>query len=388
MGDNGVIGFVTNAGFLEASTADGLRKTLAEEFSSIYVFHLRGNARTSGEVRRKEKDNVFGMGSRAPVAISLLVKNPQAVDHGRICFHDIGDYLSREAKLDKLSTYGSIAGIAEAKQWVTIAPDAHGDWLSQRDDSFRDFIVMGDKENPKAPRLFANYSNGVKTQRDAWCYNADRASVADNMARMIRFFNEEVERFHKAFAGQDRKTREAHADSFIDADPTQISWTRALKQDLVKGRCFAFEPTCLTQSLYRPFTKQWLYFSRRFNEMVYQMPRIFPGAAAENRVIWTSGARSDFAVFISDTLVNLNLHTLDAGQCFPLYLYDQPNVDDGDASASASASQDGLFSAVPQSSVPQRSRHDALTDEGLKHFQDAYAGETIGKEDVFYYVYG
>ncbi len=133
IGNAGVIGFVTNAGFLEANTADGLRKCLIEEFSSLYVFHLRGNARTSGEARRKEKDNVFGMGSRAPIAISLLVKNPDSVDHGQIYFHDIGDYLSREEKLEKISDYASVAGI---EQWQQIIPDEHGDWLKQRDDSF------------------------------------------------------------------------------------------------------------------------------------------------------------------------------------------------------------------------------------------------------------
>src|SRR5690606_12927190 len=103
VGDSGVIGFVTNAGFVEANTADGLRQCLAEEFSSIYVFHLRGNARTSGEVRRKEKDNVFGSGSRAPIAISLLVKNPEAAQPSQIYFHDIGDYLSQAEKLEKIS---------------------------------------------------------------------------------------------------------------------------------------------------------------------------------------------------------------------------------------------------------------------------------------------
>ncbi|MDO9310781.1 MAG: DEAD/DEAH box helicase family protein [Nitrosomonas sp.] len=116
IGDSGVIGFVTNAGWLEANTADGLRQSLAEEFSSIYVFHLRGNARTSGELRRKEKDNVFGMGSLAPIAISLLVKNTNAAQHGQIYFHDIGDYLSQAEKLEKISAFQSITGISEASR--------------------------------------------------------------------------------------------------------------------------------------------------------------------------------------------------------------------------------------------------------------------------------
>ena len=145
-----------------ANTADGLRKCLAEEFTSIYVFHLRGNQRTSGELSRKEGGKIFGSGSRAPIAISLLVKNPDAAQHGQIHFHDIGDYLSREEKLQKISDFASIGGIAEAEGWQTITPDAHGDWLKQRDDSFGDYIVLGRQEGRYAQavsKLLAGRSN-------------------------------------------------------------------------------------------------------------------------------------------------------------------------------------------------------------------------------------
>ena len=189
IGESGVIGFVTNAGFLESNSADGLRKCLVDEFSNIYVFHLRGNARTAGELRRKEKDNVFGMGSRAPIAISLLVKNPNAAQRGQIYFHDIGDYLSQTDKLEKISSFASIAGIAEAGDWQSITPDQHGDWLSQRDNSFGEYIVLGDKNDKETNKLFVRYSSGVKTQLDAWCYNASKESVAKNMTQMISFYN-------------------------------------------------------------------------------------------------------------------------------------------------------------------------------------------------------
>ncbi|WP_218665375.1 hypothetical protein, partial [Acinetobacter sp. Colony158] len=102
---------------------DGLRKCLVEEFSSLYIFHLRGNARTSGEQRRKEKDNVFGQGTRTPIAISILVKNPQAEKQGQIYFYDIGDYLTREQKLEKIVELKSIAGINQKDAWQKIIPD-------------------------------------------------------------------------------------------------------------------------------------------------------------------------------------------------------------------------------------------------------------------------
>lgn len=384
IGDSGIIGFVTNAGFLEANTADGLRQCLAEEFSSLYIFHLRGNQRTSGELSRKEGGKIFGSGSRAPIAISLLVKNPKAKQTGQILFHDIGDYLSREDKLRTVAEFGSVAGISAAQAWTPITPDAHGDWLGQRDDSFGEFIVLGDKKGD-ALKVFDNFSLGVVTNRDTWCYNASKNGVTHNMSRMIAFYNAETTRFAGAHGGMEKKAREDMVNDFIHTDPTQISWTRSLKQELVKNRYFSFEEDSLIPGLYRPFTKQWMYFNRRFNEMVYQMPRIFPDATAENLVICVSGvgAKFDFCTLITDTLPNLGMVDIGVTQCFPLYLYDTP---EDQAKAAKSAAQTSLFDAAP---APQsRQRRDAITDAGLKHFQDAYPGERISKQDLFYYIYG
>ncbi|MFM0208863.1 DEAD/DEAH box helicase family protein [Paraburkholderia sediminicola] len=381
IGDSGVVGFVTNAGFLDSNTADGLRRCLVDEFSSIYVFHLRGNQRTSGDLSRKEGGKIFGSGSRAPIAISILVKNPKATQHGQIYFHDIGDYLSREDKLDKIRAFASIAGISASVGWQTIAPDEHADWLKQRDGRFGEYVALGDKKG-NGLKLFENFSQGVLTARDAWCYNASREALAANMTRMIDFYNHELLRLTDAFPELDKKARDVKVENgFINTDPAQISWSRSLKQELSKGRQFAFDEQCLAQSLYRPFKKQWLYFNRRFNEMVYQMPRIFPDATATNRMImikqrWNGGGQLALMV---DRVVEFQI---DGGaQCFPLYLYDE-------ASASLDVSpQVGLFDA-PQPAKPQRRCRHALTDEGLAHFRSAWDGESISKEDVFYYVYG
>ncbi len=169
IGKSGIIGFVTNAGFLDSNTADGLRKCLAEEFSSIFVFHLRGNARTSGEPRRREKDNVFGQGTRTPIAITLLVKNPNAKENGHIQWHDIGDYLNQADKLSVINRFQSVKGITAVNGWRVIAPDGHNDWVNQRDDSFGQYISMGSKAE-KSGTVFEVYSLGLTTNRDAWCY--------------------------------------------------------------------------------------------------------------------------------------------------------------------------------------------------------------------------
>ena len=386
VGQSGVIGFVTNAGFVEANTADGLRKCLVDEFSSIYVFHLRGNARTSGELRRKEKDNIFESGSRAPIAISLLVKNPAAKEHGKIHFHDIGDYLTREAKLAKISEFVSIEGIRQANAWKTIAPDFHGDWLNQRDNSFSAHIAMGSKREKDELVLFENYSAGVKTNRDAWCYNQSKSTVSVNMERMIAFYNEEVKRFKEAHFGQEKKIRESSVDNFINTDATKISWDYAQKIGVERERIGEYSERKIVSSLYRPFTKSWLYFDGFFNNRTYQMPRIFPDASTENLVICVSGigAKRGFSALISNCLIDLN--ALEAGaQCFPLYLYDEPKA----KSEQSEDPNQKLFEAEQDTPPPnQHTRCDAITDDGFSHFTAAYPGESLTKEDVFYYTYG
>ena len=377
----GVIAYVSNAGWIDANTTDGLRKCLVEEFASIHIFHLRGNARTSGEVRRKEKDNVFGQGTRTPVAITLLVKNPEATEHGQIRIHDIGDYLTREEKLAIIADFGSIDGIGRKNGWRVITPDEHGDWLAQRDKRFEGFIVLGNKEASEKAVLFSNYSSGLKTQRDAWCYNSSQLALASNMERMVGFYNAELDRFAAAHSRADRTAREKAVDGFINTDSSKISWTRALKGDLVKGKRFTFDGECLTPSLYRPFTKQYLYYSRGFNEMLYQMPRIFSlGESAENRVIQTDAKYGGHGMIalMSDGLPDL--HCNGDSQCFPRYLYNE-EVPVGDT-------PQGNLLTAQASSTGGLQRRDAITDEGLAVFQAAYPAETITKDDLFYYVYG
>lgn len=381
IGDRGVIGFVTNASFLDASTAHGLRQCLAEEFSSIYVFHLRGNARTSGELRRKEKDNVFGVGSRSPIAISILVKNPEASQSGQIYFHDIGDYLGFDEKLGKIRSFGSIEGIGRAAEWERVAPDQHGDWLKQRDDSFGKFIALGDKKAADGEKIFENFSLGITTNRDAWVYNFSKKSLEENVKRLLDFYNGEVGRYKDACASL-AKDKHPDVDNFINFDASRIAWSRGLRQELVKGKTFSFESNNVVPTVYRPFVKQWLYCSRNLNEYVFQMPQIFPDNQAENRVIWTTGtgASLKFTCFMSDVVPDLQGPA--KVQCFPLYVYDSQRVKKARAGRT-----EGLFDdseAVPAS----KARRYAITQAGLAQFRAAYPCDEINEEDIFYYIYG
>lgn len=382
IGNSGLIGFVTNAGFLDSSSADGLRKCLVDEFSSIYVIQLRGNQRTSGELSRKEGGKIFGSGSRAPIAISLLVKNPAAKRHGAIYLYDIGDYLSREEKLARIKALGDLGGITAESGWTEIVPDHHGDWLRQRDEHVGNYIRLGDKKGD-VPGLFENFSLGVATGRDAWSYNASRVLLATNMRRMIEFYNGEVARYSTAFKGISKAQR-PDVDTFIQIDRKKISWERGLKQKLAQERSLVFDDVNLVKGLYRPFTKQWLFFDRSVNAMVYQVPRLFPYAGAPNRVICLTGIgiNKGFSCLMTDAIPDLQ--TFANGQCFPLYLYDKEAEN-----TTAAKAQDGLFGNEEQA-VEDRghtNRRDAITDLGLSHFQTAYPAVNLTKDDIFYYVY-
>ncbi|WP_039761844.1 type ISP restriction/modification enzyme, partial [Bartonella queenslandensis] len=205
--------------------------------------------------------------------------------HGKIYFRDIGDYLKRKEKLAIIESFKSIDGITQKQAWKMITPDKHGDWINQRDDSFETFLALGDK-NDHDKKLFEMFSLGVSSNRDAWAYNSSREVLAKNMSNMISFYNSEVERFNNAHPHTDRKIRTNIVNDFVNADESKISWSLNLKQYLAREKVFEFEEICLTQSLYRPFTQQWLYYNRIFNEMVAKMPCIFPiEQAVENKVI-------------------------------------------------------------------------------------------------------
>jgi predicted helicase len=365
--DKGIVCYVTNGSFIDANNMDGLRKTLLSEFSAVYVFNLRGNARTSGEQRQKEAGSVFGSGTRTPVAITLLVKDSARPSDGTVRYHDIGDYLTREEKLQTVRGAGSVESIA----WHKLTPNEHGDWINVRDPAFAKFMALGDKDDDKTLRLFETYSQGVLTARDAWAYNFSRDRLADNMERMIAFYNAQRAAYAKAAK---RAAGEPPAvEDVIDSDSKKISWTHNVKEDLRKQKVHEFEASQIVTGLYRPFTKERLYFNRRFNERVYQMPKLFPHTGAENLVISVTGigANKPFCALITNTMPDYE--TISKGQHLPLYFYDEPQQHD-DLLGKAGA---GGFT-----------RRDAITDAALAAFRKTYGDAEIGKEDLFYYVYG
>ncbi len=372
IGKSGVLSYVSNAGWVDGNAADGLRKCLVEEFSNLYVFHLRGDIRKNmlSKGRAEEGGNIFGAGSMTGIAISVFVKNPKSKKQGQINYHDIGDNLSEEQKLTAISTLKSIAGIAEKDGWQSITPDKHNDWLKQRDDSFDAFIMMGDKKNKRAKTIFKNYSNGISTNRDTWCYNFSASLLENNMKSTIAFYNNEVDRYINA------KGKNIKASEFVSYDSKKIKWSSSLIPKLERQIKSEFENKKISISAYRPFEKKWLYYDGMFNHRVSLMPQIFPNDTKENRIITVNSnwSLSGNIALMSDVLSDL--HFNGDAQCFPLKLYEEKEA----------STTDDLFPA--EETETGYSVKEGITDVALAHFHSAYRGEQISKENIFYYIYG
>ena len=387
--DRGVVAFVTNAGWLDTASACGMRRCLQDEFSSVYVFHLKGNQRTtSGKQSRKEGGKIFGSGSRAPIAITVLVKNPDAAEHGQIHFACVDDYLSREEKLQQLVSFGSMLN-PELKLAI-ITPDAHGDWLNQRRDDFAHFISVDGKKN-KGLAVFSNFSLGLNTSRDPWSYNSSRKVLARNFELCIGAYNEQL-------------AKQMATGEISKKDDTKLKWSGTLESAFKRQQASpAFEHNAVTLSVYRPYITQWLYNQKFWIERTYQMPSIFPFTGAENLTIVSNGiGRKNISHLMTNQITNLNL--MDSGsQCFPRYLY-RPvgETAKGKSSKAKTTGQADLFAGSDvgldasdgqtgsQVVINGYVREDAIKPEAVEHFRAAYAGHEaeIDADSVFYYIYG
>ena len=362
IGAEGVVAFVTNNSFLDGVAFDGMRKHLAADFDAIYMLDLGGNARRGLKV---SDANVFGI--RVGVSINLFVKTERAMNRpttndgnsGPTCifYYRTDDLWNKKQKFDFLNERGHIGNI----DWQTIHPDVRYTWLTKGlHAEFETFIPMGAKGakaviGAAAGVIFQTYSNGVMTNRDAWAYNFNRNALAENMSRMIEVYNAEVDRWKR------RENRDANLDDFVNYDDEKIKWSSGLKQRLESGQIAEFTESKIRQSLYRPFTKANLYFDRMTNDRVLLFPSIFPTPETdmENRVIWLKVGKEwpMFALMVDKFPDRL---PQGGSQCFPFYTYDE----DGGNS------------------------RENITDWALEQFRGHYGDDTIGKWDIFHYVYG
>ena len=315
--DQGIIAFVTNGSWIDGNVDSGIRACLEEEFSSIHVLHLRGNQRTQGERSRREGGKVFGSGSRAPVAITILVKNSNATHEGcKIQYRDIGDYLTREQKLEALQKAVSVEGFND---WQPIVPDRHHDWVDQRSEAFAEFYPMGSKE-AKAGRaddaMFRLYSLGLLTSRDPYIYNFSHGACAENARRMTQDYLDALSDL--------KENPKLIVDEAMSQHNSNIKWTGNLVDNLKQRKKTKFSSDYIRRVIYRPFVAANCYANYIFIHRKHQMDQIFPNSSSENRVICATGIGSKilFSAFMTDTLPDLEL--ISKGQCFPRWRYLKP----------------------------------------------------------------
>ncbi len=359
IGEEGVVAFVTNNGFLDGIAFDGMRKHLAQDFTKIYHINLKGNARTSGERRRKEGGNVFDDQIRVGVGISFLIKKAETTsDPAEIWIYSVDNYLKTREKQKFLTNLGDYTNVPMKQTTI----DKKHTWLTEGLRSeFETFCPMGSETSKKSMgdaegTLFKTYSVGVVTARDAWVYNFNRGALTENLTQMMEYYNGQVFRWER------QSSRDIKVNDFIDSDDTKIKWTRSLKSRLRTGTLSEFSAENVRTSLYRPFTKSHLYFHRMMNECVYVFPSIFPTPVTEteNRAICVSSPRTNTSFHTLMIDVIPDFHLTGDSQCFPFYTYDEDGTN----------------------------RQENITDWALAEFQIRYGDSTISKWDIFHYNYG
>lgn len=284
--------------------------------------------------------------------------------NAEIYYYDIGDYLSREQKLDIITNFKSMENLP----FTRLKPNEHGDWISQRNDKFGTWIPIGDKDNKdnKSTFFVPVYSRGLATARDSWCYCFSKKQLEKQLHLSIDFYNEQ----RKLFAKEKAKNPAANARAFVSYDDSKLSWNRGILNYCEKNKAIDFEDDSVRLSLYRPFCKQNSYFDVAMNDMTYQLDKQFSTPNAKNLVICTKGVGDkDFSCLISDHLPDLQV--IFNGQCFPLYWYETIEPE-----------QNSLFG-----DDAQIVRHEAVSGFILERAQGKY-GNKVQKEDIFYYVYG
>ena len=293
--NQGVIGFVTNGNYLNTNSADGLRAGLYEEFNHLYIFNLRGDQRTLGEQSRREGGKIFGSGSRTPVAISILVKDGS--DSHELHYHDIGDYLSQKEKLAIVSGFGDVSQL----DWQEIIPDENNDWINQRDPNYQKYSDLSQE-------VFLSSAIGIATNRDIWVSGFSKNRVCKNSERLIGNYNNERLAYRNNSADE--------LKLLLNRQDNYIKWTRKLEQLVARNQEITFNSNNIKLSLYRPFTKKWLYYQNEVIESPGQWQKKF---GQENIVIVTTGRGTsrDFSVIVTNLLPDIQLQM--NGQGFMRY---------------------------------------------------------------------
>ena len=380
IGDQGVVAFVSNGGWIDGNTGDGVRLSMAEDFTDLYVFNLRGNQRTAGEQSRKEGGKVFGSGSRNTVAITIGVKDP-AKSGFRLHYRDIGDYLTAKEKLQIVED-----STVECMRWQAITPNKEGDWLNQRSEEFETWPVLGEKKG-SSTKFFTMHSRGITSSRDAWVIGSSKASLLRQMEIFVSTYGEAQSRYIAAKTDVPMVQWLKQNPEFADAK--KIKWT-----DLVQKKAENNEPLYLCSSVvqfiaYRPFVKQYVYRDSSLIHREYQMRKVFPSPAHRNIGFVVVGPGESVPMAALATELLPDLHIIATSQFFSRFTWAAVETDDGGLFGENNVVKQDETSAYGEIGeiVDGYMRVDNITDEIKKLYRDAL-GADITSDDIFHFVYG
>ena len=354
IGDEGIVAFVTNSSFITEITFDGMRQYLERDFDAIYVLDLGGNVRKNPKLSGTTH-NVFGI--QVGVSINFLMKKKGSKPRkASIYYARLDEFWRKEEKYDFLDSKGSIANVA----WEEKQPDAKHNWLTEgMSADFESFLALGTKETKSSTKvdaqsIFKTFSLGVSTNRDSIVYDFDRQALESRIERFARDYNAEVSRYIQRHSPQD-------IDSFVNYE--RIKWSRNLKRHFRNADELVFDTSNVRLGLYRPFTKEYLYYSDIAVDEPGTNQGFLPNATAEaeNRVVCVPsiGGRTPVWCLCVGLIPSLTLTSVDANQCFPFYTY----------------AEDGS------------NRQENINDWALEQFRTHYNDNRISKWDIFHYVY-
>ena len=354
IGEEGIVAFVTNSGFLDGVAFDGMRKHLAEYFDTIHILDLSGNVRKNPKLSGTTH-NVFGI--QVGVSINFFVKKREhAATRAGIFYANVDEFWRKEDKYRFLDSKEHCFNI----EWQPITPDSQHTWLTQGlRPEFESFVPTGSKEakrtkSGKGEAIFSLYSCGVVTSRDDLVYSFNRKVLEEQVRTFIEIHNTAVDR-------KKRHDPSTPVEDSVDTNDPRIKWSHRTKEALKKLVLSKFDDSHLRASLYRPFNRRYLYFDNFWNERRYLQYRIFPTreTETENLSIGVGGIASNKPFHVLITQYIADFHLTGDSQCFPFYTYDE----------------DGS------------NRRENITDWALREFQTHYGDDTIAKWDIFHYVY-
>jgi predicted helicase len=341
--ENGVISFITNRSFIDSRTFDGFRVCIQQDFDYVYIIDLHSDVRANPKIAGTTH-NVFGI--QTGVAMLFLVKKKaKTKTRCHIFYYELDDFWKIPEKLDWLRENSF-----ETIDFKRITPDKNHNWINLAGENDWDtFLPLGSKDAKMGKGnevIFKLYSLGIATNRDEWVYDFDKKNIIKKVNYLISNYNQTVERL-----------KDVKKTDINNAIEYEFKWTRAVKNDLVKGKKYIFDENCITDVLYRPYSKRKLYFSKELNEMPSQN-RIIAGENCEkqNNIISFNSSEKDFYCIATSVIVDL--HFTGDSQCLPIYTYDANG-----------------------------NRQENITDWALEQFRQQYDNQQITKEPIFYYVY-